>query len=176
MPRVSIPYRAVSILATVCLFASCGPSLRDHPVTGRALEVYPCEGFQLREDIPFPIDVDSMGGRIELGGGNWIEFAHNAVNDSVRFQVSYLMRGPRPGKKAGIEIRRLGPPVQFKEPVRIHISYAACTDFPEAASKEMVKFPGNSGNDYHWLSGAMSENGQYVEVLVNDFSGFAIAI
>lgn len=174
-----IPLRLTLVLGLLAGLVSCAPRSRtllpppDHPIKGGPIQVPDCAGFQLSQSEPFNITVFPGDTTVVLGPGATLRFFDGAVTDTATYTISYLNR---PGRKAGILIDVVNGPAQFTEPVVLRLYFGSCAGFPGPGErKSMVRYPG-AGSGFHWLGGTMSENGDYVEAYISDFSGFAIAI
>ena len=167
-----VPMRAHSrsfALATIALvLAACASS----PQAGPRLITPACPQFQLRDGGNFTFDVTAAGDTVDLGDGSRLVFAPGAVTQDTRYWVRYL-DWPTGQKLAGIDIERVsGHTGAFSEPVTLRLNYRRC-NFTNSGRYYIMRF-GPSGESPE--GGSKSESGDWVEAMLGEFSGFAIAM
>ena len=166
--------RSFAIATIALLLAACSSAPRNGIVVSQRLDVPPCPNFELRDAGNFSFDVTSAGDTVDLGDGSRLIFAPGAVTEPTRYAVRYLLKNGTSGPRvAGIDIERLsGYDGPFPEPVTLRLSYNKC-GFTNSGRFYIVRMTSGGTTSE---GGSNSASSEWVEAMLGEFSGFAIAM
>lgn len=162
-PIVAVP------LLVVALAGGCARPNAGH-ISLRAIQQ--CPGFTLNATLD-TIDVTPAGGTLDLGDQTLITFPGQAVTGNAQYEVGYAekLNGQN---VAGITITPLNnAPTEFDEPVTLQISYNKC---PQLGNSRLIIVRKEQGKPDQPVGGAKSKSKKYVQVNVDHFTEYAIAM
>lgn len=167
--------RSFAVATLAVMLGACASTQQRGGLSIRQnLNTPPCPQFELRDGGNFTFDVTAAGDTVDLGDGSRLIFAPGAVTQDTRYWVRYqLLNGTSGPRLAGIDIQRVsGHTGPFSEPVMLRLSYARC-GFTNAGRYYIVR---TSPSGPTSEGGSKSTSGQWVEAMLGEFSGFALAM
>lgn len=162
--------RGVPTVIVILTLTGPGCSATGFAGNGRDPRPQKCEKFTIDED---PIEITRRGGRIKLGGGNFLVVPEDAVSQSRKYDVKALTDGT--DKITGVRIvAQDGQPTVFELPAVLLLTYKGCDTLEaEPNSFVMIRITGGTPDQ---LPGKDYKNKKYVAGLIETLSDFAIAL
>jgi hypothetical protein len=168
MLRISLRFPIVAVpLLVGILAAGCTRSSNRGFRT-----IAQCPGFTLNATLD-TIQVTAAGGDFDLGDSTRIIFPAQAINGNARYEVGYSAK-VNGQNTAGVNIEPLNnAPTEFDEPITLQISYNKCAQLGSSRLFIVRKESGQAGEK---IGGAKSKTKKYVQVNIDHFTEYAIAM